>query len=298
MHDRYYPNRVRACKPGGEYFDMSTEPSRTASLFWSCASFGFYTRVADGRIWRTVSYLGLLGVIGALAVTLFFGTQVVPVLRAVARQTTGFVLARGRLAVTPGTSAIVYDDGAHGMLLVRVAVDQEPPAPERRYDAVVTLRQRGADLIFCGHAFQVAWPPELALDAQRLDAIAFVDSWWLLLCMAVFGAAVAWFFLTRLVYALIGSLLLTTLAPPARGIGFTRGFNLAAHATTAGTLLMVALLWLAAGYRLDPLLVNWSWLLYVLVFFVYLAGAASALPSKPVRPWTERGGKNQFIKNS
>lgn len=267
-------------------------------MFWSCASFDFYTRVAGGRFWRTVSYLGLLGVLGALATTLFFGTQIVPILRAVARQTAGFVLAGGRLAVTPGTPAILYDDGAHGMLLVRVAVDQEPPSPERRYDVMLTLRQRGADFVLCGHAFQMAWPPGLALDVQRLDAIAFMDSWWLLMCMAVFGTAVAWFFMTRLVHALIGALLVTALASPGRDIGLRRGFNLAAHATTPGTLAMLALLWLAAGYRLDPQLVNWIWALYVLVFFVYLAGAASSLPLKPSDPWTDRSPKDPFKKSS
>lgn len=277
---------------------MSTEPSRTASLFWSCASFDFYARVAGIRFWRTVSYLGLLGGIGALAVTLFFGTQVVPVLRAVALRTSGFVVAGGRLAVTPGTPTILYDDGAHGLLLVRVAVDQEPPAPERRYDAMVTLRQRGADFVLCGHAFQTAWPPQLAVDAQRLDAVAFMDSWWLLMCMAVFGVAAAWFFLTRLAHAVAGALLLMALASPAREVGLGRAFNLAAHATTPGTLLMLVLLWFGAGYRLDPLLVNWSWVLYALVFFVYLAGAAGSLPSKPANPWTDRDEKDLFKKSS
>lgn len=262
-----------------------------AALFWSCASFGFYPRVASARVWRPVSYLGLLGVVCALAVTVFFGTQVVPVLRAAAKQTTGFVLSDGRLAVTPDSPTVLYDDGTHGMLLVRVAVDKEPPAPERRYDAVVTLRQRGADVVVFGHTIRVAWPPKLALDVQRLDAVAFMDAWWLLMCMAVFGAALVWFFVTRLIHALVGALLLAALASPTREIGFGRGFNLAACATTPGTLLVTALLWLAAGYRLDPLVVNWSWLLYLLVFFVYLAGAAAALPAKPANPWTERGGK-------
>ncbi len=264
---------------------MSSEPSRTASLFWSCASFGFYARAAGERFWRTVSYLGILGIVCALAVTVFFGTQVVPVLRATASQTTGFVLSDGRLAVTPDSPVILYDDGMHGMLLVRVAVDKEPPAPERRYDAIVTLRQRGADIVLFDHMFQLAWPPKLALDVQRLDAVAFMDSWWLLMCMAIFGVAFVWFFLTRLVHALIGSLLLMALASPTRVVGFARGFNLAAYATTPGTLLMTALLWLVASYRLDPMLVNWSWLLYLLVFLLYLAGAANALPSKPANPW-------------
>jgi len=270
---------------------MASEPSRTASLFWSCASSGFYARVAGGRFGRTTGYLGLLGVVCALAVTAFFGTQVVPLLNAAARHTAGFVLSGGRLAVAPDSPTILYDDGAHGMLLVRVAVDKEPPAPERRYDAVVTLRQRGADLDLCGHILRVAWPPDLALDAQRLDAVAFMDVWWLLMCMAVFAAAFVWFFVTRFVHALIGSLLLMALASPTREVGFVRGFNLAAHATTPGTLLMMGLLWLAAGYRLDPLLLNWSWLPYALVFAVYLASAAAALPQKPANPWTDQGRK-------
>jgi hypothetical protein len=264
---------------------MSTEPSRTAALFWSCASFGFYPRVVAARAGRTVSYLALLGVAGALAVTLFFATQAVPLLHAAAKQTAGFVLSDGRLATMPDSPTVLYDDGAHGMLLVRVAVDKEPPAPERRYDAVVTLRQRGVDIVLFGHLFRTAWPPKLSLDVQRLDAVAFMDAWWLLMCMAVFGAAFLWFFLTRLLHALIGAFLLASLASPSRAIGFGRGFNLAAYATTPGTLLITALLWLAAAYRPAPLLVNWSWLLYLLVFFVYLAGAATALPAKPANPW-------------
>ena len=256
-----------------------------ASLFWSCASFGFYARVAGGRFGRPLSYLLLLSALCALAVTLFFGTQVVPVLRAAARQTTGFVLNSGRLAVTPDSPAVLYDDGAHGMLLVRVAVDEEPPAPERHYDAMVTLRQRGADLVIFDHTFQMAWPPNQALDVQRLDAVAFMDSWWLLMCMIVFGAAFVWFFATRLLHALAGSLLLTALASPTREMGFLRSFNLATHATTPGTLLMMVLLWLSAGYRLDPAIVNWSWLLYAVVTLIYLTGAVTALPSKPASPW-------------
>ncbi len=298
MHDRYYPYRARACKPGGKCFDMSTEPSRTASLFWSCASFDFYARVAGLRLWRTVSYLGLLAGLGALVVTLFFATQVVPLLRGVAQRTAGFVLAGGRLAVTPGTLPVLYDDGPHGMLLVRVAVDQEPPAPEHRYDAMVTLRPRGADCVLCGHAFQLAWPPGLAMDVQRLDAIAFMDSWWLLMCMALFALAAAWFFVTRFALALLGGLLLTALASPTRNVGLACGFNLAAHATTPATLLSLALLGMAAGYRLDPQLVNWSWILDVLVFLVYLAGAACALPSKPLKPWTDPGPKDPFKKRA
>jgi hypothetical protein len=270
---------------------MSTEPSRTASLFWSCASAGFYARVAGGRFWRSVGYLGLLGVVCALSVALFFSTQVVPMLRAAAKQTAGIVLNGGRLAVAPDSPAILYDDGAHGMLLVRVAVDKEPPAPERRYDAMVTLRQRGADLVLFGHAIPAPWPPKLALDVQRLDAVAFMDSWWLLMCMAVFAVVFLWFFVTRLVHALIGALLLAALASPTREVGFVRGFNLAAYATTPGTLLMMALLWFAAGHRLDPLLVNWSWLLYALVFAVYLTTAAASLPPKPSNPWKDSAGK-------
>ncbi|MFA6564943.1 MAG: DUF1189 family protein [Verrucomicrobiia bacterium] len=264
---------------------MSSEPSRTASLFWSCASFGFYPRVANGRFGRSVGYLGLLGLVCALAVTLFFGSQIVPMLRAAAKQTTGFVLSDGRLAVTPDTPVILYDDGTHGMLLVRVAVDTEPPAPERRYDAAVTLRQRGADLDIFGHTIRTAWPPGLAVDAQRLEMIAFMDSWWLLMCMAVYAVAFLWFFVTRLVHALIGALLLAALASPTREVGFVRGFNLAAHATTPGTLLAMGMLWLATSYRLDPMLVNWSWLIYAVVTLIYLTGAVTALPSKPTSPW-------------
>ncbi|OHE80899.1 MAG: hypothetical protein A2107_13880 [Verrucomicrobia bacterium GWF2_62_7] len=286
MHDRYYPQRVRACKPGGEFLRaMSSEPSGTASLFWSCASFGFYSRVMDGRLGRSVGHLGLLGLVGALAVTLFFGTQLVPALRAAAKQTTGFVLNGGRLAVAPDSPTVLYDDGAHGMLLVRVAVDREPPPSERRYDAMLTLRPRGADLVIFGHTIRMPWPPGLAVDAQRLEMIAFMDSWWLLMCMAVYAVAFAWFFMTRLVHALIGAMLLAALASPTREVGFVRGFNLAAHATTPGTLLALGLLWLAAVYRLDPVLVNWSWLLYAMVTLVYLIGAATALPSKPANPW-------------
>lgn len=266
---------------------MSSEPSRTASLFWSCASFSFYARAAGGRSWRSVGYLGLLGVVCALSVTLFFGAQVVPMLRATAKRTAGIVLNDGRLAVAPDSPAILYDDGAHGMLLVRVAVDKEPPAPERRYDAVVTLRQRGADLVLFGHTIPVPWPPNLALDAQRLDAVAFVEVWSLLMCMAVFAVAFVWFFVTRLLHALLGALLLAALASPTREVGLVRGFNLAAHATTPGTLLMMGLLWLAAIYRPAPMLVNWIWLLYLLVYFVYLAGAATALPAKPANPWRD-----------
>lgn len=238
-----------------------------------------------------MSYLELLALVGALVATLFFGAQIVPMLRAASKQTTGFVLSDGRLAVTPDSPTITYDDGKHGMLLVRVAVDKEPPAPERRYDAMLTLRPRGADLVLFGHTIQIPWPPQLAVDAQRLEMIAFMDSWWLLMCMAVYVVAFFWFFVTRLVHALIGALLLVALASPAREVGFVRGFNIAAHATTPGTLLAMGQLWLAVHYRLDPLLVNWSWILYLLVFFVYLAGAASALPSKSANPWAERGGR-------
>ncbi len=270
---------------------MSSEPSRAASLFWSCASFGSYVRVANVRFGRSVGYLGVLGLVGALAATLFFGSQIVPILRAAAKQTTGFVLSDGRLAVTPDSPTIPYDDGKHGMLLIRVAVDKEPPAPERRYDVMLTLRQRGVDCVLFGHTLQLPWPPQLSVDAQRLEMIAFMDSWWLLMCMIVYAAVFLWFFVSRFVHALIGALVLVSLTSPTREVGFVRGFNIAAHATTPGTLLALGQLWLAVYYRLDPLLINWSWLLYLLVFFVYLAGAVNALPSKAANPWATRGGR-------
>lgn len=247
--------------------------------------------MANNRLGRSTSYLELLALVGALAATLFFGAQIVPMLRAAAKQTTGFVLSQGRLAVTPDSPTIPYDDGKHGMLLIRVAVDKEPPAPERRYDAMLTLRQRGVDCVLFGHTIQLPWPSQLSVDAQRLEMIAFMDSWWLLMCMIVYAVAFLWFFVTRFIHALIGAVLLVTLVSPAREVGFVRGFSIAAHATTPGTLLALGQLWLAVYCRLDPLLINWSWLLYLLVFFVYLSGAVNALPSKAANPWATRGGR-------
>lgn len=263
---------------------MSFDPSRLASLFWSCASFSLYPRVADSPVGRSISYLLILACVAALGVATFFGTQVVPALRAASRALPELTLVAGRLVVAPDAPAIIYDDGARGMLLLRLAVDQEPAPAERPYDAVVTLRAAGVDVELCGRMFHAAWPARWSLVAQPLDAMAFMDSWWMFLCMVVFAGATAWFFVTRFAHALIGSLLAAVMAGPTRGASFKRGFNLSAYAVTPGTLLMVALLWANAFWRFPPALLQWNWAIYVVTTGVCLAGAVSALPKRLWRP--------------
>ena len=262
---------------------MRFAPSRAASLFWSCTSFSLYPRIADSPLDRSVSYLLLLACVAAFGVTTFFGTQVVPALRTASRAVPELTLAAGQLVVAPNAPTILYDDGAHGMLLVRLAVDRELATVERRYDAVVTLRAGGVDVELCGRAFRVAWPAQWSLVVQPLDAVAFMDSWWMFLCMVVFAGSVAWFFLTRLIHTLIGSVAGAIMAGPTRGASFARAFNLSAYAVTPGTLLMVALLWLNAFYRFPPVLIMWNWAIYVGATGVCLAGAVSALPKRPWR---------------
>jgi hypothetical protein len=263
---------------------MSSAPSRLASLFWSCASFSLYPRVADSPMGRSVSYLLILACAAAFGVAAFFGTQVAPALRAASRVLPELTLVAGQLVVAPNAPTILYDDGAHGMLLVRLAVDREPPAVERRYDAVVTLRTGGVDVELCGRVFRAAWPAQWSLVVQPLDAVAFMDSWWMFLCMVVFTGATAWFFVTRLAHALIGSLLGAIMAGPTRGASFSRGFNLSAYAVTPGTLLMVVLLWASAFWRFPPALLQWNWVIYVITTGICLAGAVSALPKRLWRP--------------
>ncbi|MBI5395108.1 MAG: hypothetical protein HZA91_07410 [Verrucomicrobia bacterium] len=262
---------------------MSSAPSRLASLFWSCASFSLYPRVADSPLGRSVSYLLILACVAALGVAVFFGTQVVPALRAASRVLPELTLAAGQLVVAPNAPTILYDDGAHGMLLVRLAVDQEPPAVERRYDAIITLRGGGVDAELCGRVFHAVWPARWSLVVQPLDAVAFMDSWWMFLCMVVFAGAAAWFFVTRFVHALVGSLLGAIMAGPTRGASFGRAFNLSAYAVTPGTLLMVALLWANAFWHFPPALLQWNWAIYVVTTGICLAGAVSALPKRPWR---------------
>ncbi len=262
---------------------MRSASSRAASLFWSCTSFSLYPRIADNPIGRSISYLLLLACVAALCVATFFGAQVVPALRAASRAMPELTLDAGQLVVAPNAPTILYDDGAHGMLLVRLAVDREPSAPERRYDAVVTLRAGGVDAELCGRAFHATWPAQWSLVVQPLDAVAFMDSWWMFLCMVVFAGSVAWFFVTRLIHALIGSPAGAIMAGPTRGASFARAFNLSAYAVTPGTLLMVALLWANAFYRFPPALLAWNWAIYIVVTGVCLAGAVSALPKRPWR---------------
>lgn len=263
---------------------MSSDPSRLASLFWSCASFSLYPRVADSPVDRSISYLLILACAAALGVALFFGTQIVPALRAASRTLPELTLAAGRLVVAPNSPAVLYDDGERGMLLLRLAVDQEPSPVERRFDAVITLRAAGVDAELCGRTFRVAWPARWSLVVQPLDAMAFMDAWWLFLCMVVFAGAAAWFFVTRFAHALIGTLLAAVMAGPTRGASFKRAFNLSAYAVTPGTLLMVALLWANAFWRFPPALLQWNWAIYVVATGVCLAGGVSALPKRPWRP--------------
>jgi hypothetical protein len=262
---------------------MNSAPSRLASLFWSCASFSLYPRVADSPVGRSVSYLLILACAAALGVALFFGTQVAPALRAASRALPELALVGGRLVVAPNAPAILYDDGARGMLLLRLAVDHEPAPAERRYDAVVTLRAAGVDAELCGRTFRAAWPARWSLVVQPLDAMAFMDAWWLFLCMVVFAGAAAWFFVTRFAHALAGTLLAAVMAGPTRGASFKRAFNLSAYAVTPGTLLMVVLLWANAFWRFPPALLQWNWAIYVVATGVCLAGAVSALPKRPWR---------------
>lgn len=263
---------------------MSSDPSRLASLFWSCASFSLYPRVADSPVGRSISYLLILACAAALGVALFFGTQIVPALRAASRTLPELTLVGGRLVVAPNAPAILHDDGARGMLLLRLAVDEEPAPVERRYDAVVTLRAGGVDAELCGRMFRAAWPARWSLVVQPLDAMAFMDSWWLFLCMVVFAGTAAWFFITRFAHALIGTLLAAVMAGPTRGASFKRAFNLSAYAVTPGTLLMVALLWASAFWRFPPALLQWNWAIYIVATGVCLAGAVSALPKRLWRP--------------
>ncbi len=260
-------------------------PSRAAALFWSCGSFEFYPRVAGCAFGRTVSYLLILACACALAVTAFFSFQVLPALQAVSRGLPELVLNGGRLVVAPGAPAVLYDDGAHGMLLVRLAVDQEPPAVERRYDVVLTLRAHGADMAFAGRVFRVRWPQGVSLVVQPLDAVAFMDAWWPLLCMAVFACATGWFWVSRFVHALIGAMLFVLIGGAARGGTLGQGFNIAAYALTPGTLLMVGLLWIHAFYKFPPVVYAWSWAFYAVVGIIYLVGALSALPRRSTNPW-------------
>jgi len=210
---------------------------------------------------------------------------VLPALRSTAEAMNGLMFNGGRLVAAPDMPTVLYDDGPHGLLLVRLAVNREPLPPARRYDAVATLRPRGADLTLCGHRLQFSWPAGLSLDVQQFDAAAFVDAWSALLGLGVFGAAFVWFFATRFVHAVAGSVLFVLLAGPTRDVNLRRGFNVAAYAVTPGTLLAIGLFWAAASYRLAPAVFDWSWVVYLILTLLYLLGAITALPQRPVNPW-------------
>jgi len=260
-------------------------PSRLAGLVWSCLSYDFYRRIIEDSFGRTVGYLCLLAAVSGLAVAAFFDAQALPALRSTAEAMNGLVFNGGRLVAAPDMPTVLYDDGPHGLLLVQLAVNREPLPPVRRYDAVVTLRPRGADLTLCGHRFQVAWPAGLSLDVQQFDARAFVDAWAAILDLAVFAAAFGWFLATRFVHAAAGSVLFILLAGPTRDVNLRRGFNVAAYTVTPGTLLTIGLLWAAAFYRLAPAVFDWSWVVYLIMTLLYLVGAITALPQRPVNPW-------------
>ncbi|MCX7827272.1 MAG: hypothetical protein N2689_17215, partial [Verrucomicrobiae bacterium] len=66
-------------------------PSRLMGLVWSCVSYDFYRRIIEDNFGRTTGYLCLLAAVSALAVAVFFHTQVLPAVRSVAGAMNGLV---------------------------------------------------------------------------------------------------------------------------------------------------------------------------------------------------------------